>query len=133
MAEEQGKEKSIDDIKKDITDLFSFNFDDDFYKKDMKDELVEKFKEILNFDDPKVRKFVQNLFVKSLELAQESDMVKNETEEVEEEKPETEEVPEEETKEEPKEEPEEKSSDEEPEDKTKKESVWISRANNYLI
>jgi len=145
------------DIKKTITDLFSFDIENDYYQEDEKQALVDAFKEMLFDDNETVRKFLQAFMTSSLELAKEYELVTDgeedvEAEEGEEETTDDEEATEDDTEDdgetefsfgaddESEEESTEESTEEDAEEETTEESVqvteaqlYIKRANRWLI
>ena len=108
------KDKS-NDIKKKVSELVSFDIAENYYDEDMKNELVDAFKEILFMDDETVRQFLEKFFVSAKEAAAEFDLISSGEEDFEDEKGEEEtEEPGEESEGEPEEEPSEEEPTEEP-------------------
>ena len=85
------------DIKKKVSELVSFDIAENYYDEDMKNALVDAFKEILFEDDETVRQFLEKFFAVAKEAATEFDLVASGEEDFEDEKgeEETEEEPEE--------------------------------------
>ena len=107
------------DIKEIIKNFISFDVENDFYKNELKNQVVQDFKKILFEDETRVRKFLVKFFEQASELAEEFDLVSDGKEEFKgEEEPEV------------KEESEEVESEEEEE---MKENFLIKVANDYLI
>ena len=89
-------QKTKEEIKQLLTDLFSFNITEDYYKNEEKEKLVEDFKDILFFDDSVVRHFLANLFLEGKKLVKEFSLEVNQEQDLEdtENKPDEVEIPE---------------------------------------
>jgi len=80
----------MEDIKKTIKDFVSFDVANNYYDKEEKNSLVEKFKEILFEDDVTVRKFLEKFFISTKDIASNFDLIAKDAEvKPEEETPET--------------------------------------------
>jgi len=107
----------LDKIKKIIRDFVSFDIQNNYYQKEMKEDLVRMFKKILFEDDTTIRKFLQEFFKNTKELADEFSLISSDeealTDEDLEDEPEEEKTDETETEEETPDEEEQSSAEEE--------------------